>query len=64
MSHAQVLERIRSVLVESGPLSVSALAHAAQLHRVTVATALGVLRDRGAVSCTAARWMATAGGAS
>lgn len=62
MSHAQVLERVRSVLVESGPLSVSALAQVAQLHRVTVATALGVLRDRGAVSCSAGRWSAMAGG--
>lgn len=63
MSHAQVLERVRSVLVERGPLSVSALADVVQLHDVTIATALGVLRDRGAVSCRAARWSATAGGA-
>jgi DNA-binding IclR family transcriptional regulator len=60
MSHAQLLEHVRSVLVERGPLSVSALADAAQLHDVTVATALGVLRDRGTVSVSASRWSARA----
>lgn len=49
LSHAAVLERVRAALRGSAPASVHELADRLLMHPLLVATALGVLVDRGQV---------------